>query len=184
MAPYSTYHYRVVATDSAGTSHGADQMFTTSPGVPSVVGDSVTVAHAERAIFHGQVNPNGANTQLSFQYITDAAYRENLASGRDGYVGAASTAPGVGIGMSKHVQSASRPGDRACSLARSITIGPWATNEAGEAAGFDNTFTTFAFDRELNDHCPNAHVRQQTGSCVSARLPRLRARLGRERGRL
>ena len=164
LAPYSTYHYRVVATDGAGTSYGEDQMFTTLPGVPSVIGDSVTEAHADRAVFHGQVNPNGANTQVSFEYLTEAAYNENLASSREGFAGAATTAPGVGIGMSKEVQVAtdSVTGLQPGTVYHFRAVG---TNEAGEAvAGFDNTFTSFPFEHEVNDQCPNAHVRQQTGT--------------------
>ena len=57
------------------------------------------------------------------------------------------------------------------------------------------TFTTFAFMREVTDGCPNAHVRQQTGSILlldcrayelvsAAQLRRLRRRVhpGRRRG--
>ncbi len=32
LTPYTTYHYRVVATNGAGTSDGEDQIFTTTPG--------------------------------------------------------------------------------------------------------------------------------------------------------
>ena len=165
LAPFSTYHYRVVSTNGGGTSYGEDQMFTTLPGIPSVVGDSVTETHADRTVFHGQVNPNGADTRVSFEYITESAYKENLAAGREGFAGASTTAPGVGIGMSKHVQTATQPlaiGLQPGTVYHFRAVG---TNEAGEdVAGFDNTFTTFPFEPEVSDHCPNAHVRQQTGT--------------------
>jgi hypothetical protein len=167
LAPFSTYHYRVVATNGPGgskTSYGADQMFTTPPGVPTVVGDSVTLVHAERAVFHGEVNPNGGETTVGFQYIPDAAYQANLAAGKEGFTGASRTAPGVGIGMSKHVGTGTetvnglQPGTRYHFRA----VG---TSAAGEGvAGFDNTFVTFPFQPEVDDHCPNGHVRQQTGT--------------------
>jgi hypothetical protein len=36
LAPYTTYHYRVVATNGAGKSYGADEIFTSTHGIPSV----------------------------------------------------------------------------------------------------------------------------------------------------
>ena len=41
-----------------------------------------------------------------------------------------------------------------------------ATNEAGSGDAEANTFTTFPFTPSLSDPCPNAHVRQQTGSAL------------------
>ena len=154
----------MVASNGSATSYGEDELFTTTPGIPLVAGDSVTIVHADRAVFHGQVNPNGAATKVSFQYITDAAFKANLAAGRQGFQGAASTAPGVEIGMSKHIQtgddpvSGLEPGTRYHFRAVGVS-------QVGEGiANFDNTFTTFPFQSEVNDRCPNAHVRQQTGS--------------------
>src|SRR5262249_11916920 len=148
---------------AANTSFGADRVFTTPPGIPAVVGDSATEVHADRARLHGEVNPNGGDTQLSFEYLSDAEYQANLTPGQPGFAGATVSLSKVGVGMSKHVQAAStlvsglEPGTQYHFRA----IG---TNLAGEGvAGFDNTFITFPFQREVNDQCPNAHARQQTG---------------------
>jgi hypothetical protein len=46
LAPGTTYHYRLVATSSAGTALGADAMFTTT-------GPAVTIAAAARAVVFG-----------------------------------------------------------------------------------------------------------------------------------
>ena len=40
LAPGTTYHFRMVAENAGGTSYGADQTFTTLPGVPTVTGAS------------------------------------------------------------------------------------------------------------------------------------------------
>ncbi len=37
LSPNTLYHYRVVATNSAGTSNGSDQTFTTLPAAPAIV---------------------------------------------------------------------------------------------------------------------------------------------------
>ena len=158
-----------MATNGPGgtnTSRGADRLFTTPPGIPTVAGDAVTEVHADRARFQGEVNPNGADTQLGFEYISDADYQANLGAGDPGFEGAAVTAPGVGIGMSKHLQTAGTvvSGLEAGTLYHFRAVG---TNQAGAGvADFDNTFSTFPFEREVNDACPNAHVRQQTGTSL------------------
>src|SRR5262249_17681338 len=77
LAPVSTYHYRVIADNGGGSSVGEDRTFTTTPGIPSVVGDSATIVHADRAVLHGQVNPNGADTKVTFEYVPDAQYQES-----------------------------------------------------------------------------------------------------------
>src|SRR6476646_3332729 len=65
----TTYHYRVVATSTAGTSHGGDGLFTTlaAPGVVTGAASSVGVSSAT---LHGTVDPNGQATTLWFEYGT------------------------------------------------------------------------------------------------------------------
>ena len=58
--------------NGSGTSHGQDQMFTTTPGAPTAQSPAVTEVHSDRAVFHGEVNPNGAPTKASFEYVDDA----------------------------------------------------------------------------------------------------------------
>ena len=67
LSPYSTYHFRVVATNGSGTTDGQDQMFTTTPGVPTAQGAAVTAVHSDRAIFQGEVNPNGADNERALR---------------------------------------------------------------------------------------------------------------------
>ena len=159
LAPYSTYHYRVVASTSASTSQGDDRMFTTTPGVPSVEADSITGVHSDRAILHGTVNPNGADTSTRFQYVTDEEFQQS------GFAEAEETSA-QGIGMSKHGQEVSQlvVGLQPGTLYHYRAVGD---NEAGSGTpSTEYTFTTFPFERELKDACPNAHVRQQTGTAL------------------
>ena len=57
----TTYHYRVVATNGAGTSHGTDAVFTTTvpPDVTTGTASSIT---ATAATLNGTVDPNGRDT--------------------------------------------------------------------------------------------------------------------------
>lgn len=69
-----TYHYRVVAANSAGTTVGNDLTFTT-PVLPSAVTTlAATAVTATSATLNGLVNPNGVSTDAFFEYGLDANY--------------------------------------------------------------------------------------------------------------
>ena len=163
LNPYTTYHYRVVASDGSGTSLGEDRTFTTSPGAPTVVGESTSEVHSDRAVLHATVNPNGAATNVYFQYVSGAEYQ------RTGFENAISTAPEIAIGMNR-VSQVVEPQHIAGILPGTVYhYRAVATNEAGVGMGMtgvDHTFTTFSLEQEVNDQCPNAHVRQQTGAAL------------------
>jgi hypothetical protein len=73
LAAGTTYHYRVVATSSAGTSRGADGIFVTSspPGAVTGSASNVTVTSAT---LHGTVDPNGRPTTWHVEYGTSTGY--------------------------------------------------------------------------------------------------------------
>ena len=156
LHPFSTYHYRVVATNGSGTTDGRDQMFTTTPGVPSAEHTAVTAVHSDRALFHGDFNPNGADTAVHFEYVDDANFQQSA------WAEAITTSPDVGIGMSKHSQNASQLVDGLTpnTLYHLRAVG---TNEMGSET-ISSSFRTFAFTPTFVDPCPNAHARQQTGA--------------------
>ena len=159
LAPYTTYHYRVVASNPGGISLGEDRTFTTLPGTPTVNGVAASEVHSDHALLHAQINPNGAETMVRFEYVSESEFQEHGFS-------AATTVPAVAIavGMGKQPQAASTllsglsPGTRY--HFRAIAI-----NTAGTTTS-EGDFTTFAFTARLEDPCPNAHVRQQTGSSL------------------
>src|SRR4051794_31700936 len=72
----TTYHYRLIATNSAGTTVGADQTFTTSVSPsppptsppPTASTRSATGIGATRATVRGGVNPRGAQTTYYFEF--------------------------------------------------------------------------------------------------------------------
>jgi hypothetical protein len=69
----TTYHYRIVASNSAGTTRGADRAFSTSlpPGVQTGAAQSVGVG---TATLTGSVDPRGRSTTWWFEYGTTASY--------------------------------------------------------------------------------------------------------------
>jgi sugar lactone lactonase YvrE len=66
----ATYHYRVVASNSANTSDGLDQTFTTVP--PALITSSAAAVTATEATLNAQINPLGNDTTVYFQYGTES----------------------------------------------------------------------------------------------------------------
>ena len=163
LKPASTYHYRIVATDGVGTSYGEDQMLETIPLAPSVT-ESVSGVQSDLAFLDAKINPGGGETTYHFEYATQEEYEVNDTYARqipipDGSVGSGYTYQAVSIQLSDL-----RPG----------TTYHWrvvAENSTETTFGGDRTFTTYA-SSPFNDACPDAHVRQQTGTAL---LPDCRA---------
>ena len=74
LAAGTTYHFRVVATNSAGTVNGNDTTFKTA-GPPVVVSESATNLTDTTATFNATVNPSGLDTTCVFQYVDDATFQ-------------------------------------------------------------------------------------------------------------
>jgi hypothetical protein len=72
----TTYHFRIVASNSAGTSTGGDKTFTTltATGAPVVTTNSATNVTATSATLNGSLDPHGLTTSVSFQYGTTTSY--------------------------------------------------------------------------------------------------------------
>ncbi len=126
LAPSTTYHYRIVAVSTAGTTNGADQTFTTTtpPGATTSAPSTVSRTSATVA---GKVDPKGQATTYYFRYGTTTAYGTqsapaNAGSG-SGSVGVNSTIFGLTPKTTYHYQLV-------------------AQNAGGTSYGADQTFTT------------------------------------------
>ena len=124
----TTYHFRIVATNSAGTRYGSDETFTTLPptGFPIVTTKPATNVATSAATLNGLLDPHGLTTSVHFQYGTTTNY------GR--------TTP-----MQSHTGNtfrniAANIGDLAGNTTYHFRI--VATNSVGTRYGSDRTFTT------------------------------------------
>jgi hypothetical protein len=70
----TAYHYRVVATNPAGTTSGSDGTFTTSKTPPSASTSQPSVVTSTSATLVGSVDPNGKATSYTFEYGPTTAY--------------------------------------------------------------------------------------------------------------
>jgi len=73
LTPDLTYHYRLVATNSAGISLGDDEIFTTY-NPPTLITYAATDITSSSATLNGGINPNGGEFLVQFEYIIPKAF--------------------------------------------------------------------------------------------------------------
>jgi phosphodiesterase/alkaline phosphatase D-like protein len=128
LSANTTYHFRTVATNSAGTRYGGDRTFSTLPpiGRPVVTTDPPTLIASFSARLNGSVDPHGLTTTAYFQYGITTSY--GLTTAPHSYTGNTFRNITVNVG----------------GLAASTTyhFRTVATNSAGTTYGADGTFRT------------------------------------------
>jgi hypothetical protein len=125
----TTYHFRVSATNAAGTSKGSDQMFKTLLGPPAVETKAASEVKQTSATLNATVNPMGAEvTECKLEYGTTTSYGSSTPC-----------TPAPGSGTSPVAVSASVTG-----LAANTTyhFRVSATNAGGTSKGSDQTLKT------------------------------------------
>ena len=135
LASATTYHYRVVATNGAGTSRGGDGIFTTS-AAPAAVTGAATGATPTSATLNGTVDPNGRATTWYFEYGTSTSYGTKTAVKDAGSGGSA-------VAVSAALANLAR--------GRTYHYRLVATSDAGTGRGADRTFSTFGVPAVTTD---------------------------------
>ncbi len=78
LLPNTVYHYRISATNAAGTSTGLDQTFTTSALPPDAITVAATEISRTSAVLNGFVNANGLRTVAHFDYGLTISYGSQI----------------------------------------------------------------------------------------------------------
>jgi len=83
LVPNTTYHYRIVGTNAAGSIVGEDQTFTTEAAPPTVDGSPVfaTTITPTGARVHATVDPQHSPTTFRIEYGTTTAYGSTAPEG-------------------------------------------------------------------------------------------------------
>jgi hypothetical protein len=128
LLPGTLYHYRVVATNIAGTATGSDATFTTValPTVTTLTASNIT---ASSATADATINPNGGAGAYWFKYGTTASY------------GSFSTTNALAAGSSPVIVTRLLAGLLQGTVYHYQIV---ATNIAGTSLGLDSSFTTLA----------------------------------------
>lgn len=74
LLPGATYHYRVHAVNSIGTTNGLDETFTMAPILPDVITLPATNITSISATLNGTVDAGGASTTVTIEYGPTTAY--------------------------------------------------------------------------------------------------------------
>jgi len=75
LSPGTTYHFRAFATNAAGISYGADQVFTPLMALPTIITDSATALSAIAATLNGILdNDGGEACECGFEWGLDTGY--------------------------------------------------------------------------------------------------------------
>jgi len=130
LKPGTTYHYRLVARNDAGTTNGEDRTFTVPADAKPLVrtGPALRVG-ASGATVQGRLNPLGRDTEFYFEYGLDTGYGSKTPATSGGYMmtprSAFATLSGLKPGMTYHYR---------------LVV----TNDKGTTTGEDASFTTSA----------------------------------------
>ena len=124
----TTYHFRIVATNSNGTRYGSDRTFTTlsATGLPVAITNPATNVASSSATLNGSVDPHGLTTTVHFQYGTTTSYGHTTANQTktgNAYQNVAANISGLSASTTYHFRIV-------------------ATNSAGTRYGGDRRFTT------------------------------------------
>jgi outer membrane protein assembly factor BamB len=139
----TTYHFRIVAINGAGTVYGPDRTFTTlsATGPPVVITNPATNVGSSSATLNGTVDPHGLTTTVYFQYGTTTSYGHTTATqskAGNTYQNVTANISGLTASTTYHFRML-------------------ATNSAGTAYGSDRTFTTFLLDDSVAWQNNTAH---------------------------
>ncbi len=73
LVAQTTYHFRIYATNSSGTTYGPDQTFTTLPSVSATTSAASSVT-ATSVVLNGSAGASGVDTSAHFDFGTSSSY--------------------------------------------------------------------------------------------------------------
>jgi uncharacterized protein (TIGR02145 family) len=122
----TTYHFRVKAVNSLGTTNSSDMTFTTLGAVPTASTTAITIITTTGATVNGIVNANYLSTTVSFEYGLTIGYGSTVTATPNTVTGntyVSASISGLTVGTNYHYRVVS-------------------TNSLGTTNGNDMTFTT------------------------------------------
>ena len=162
----TTYHFRVKAVNSVGTTYGSDMTFTTAGLAPTATTMAVTNKTATGATLNATVNANMVSTAVTFEYGTTTSYGQTVNASPSPVTGntltnVSANLTGLTAGTTYHFRVK-------------------AVNSVGTTYGSDMTFTTlypppptsglvgyWSFTGNANDESGNNHNGTVNGAILT-----------------
>jgi hypothetical protein len=141
LKPHQTYHVRLVATNTYGTTKGNDLTFTTT-SPPVIIATSTSGASPDSVNLNAAINPEGYDTYYHFEYGKTAIY-----GSREPTSDLLIPAGNSDVHVSVHLTGLD---------GRLYHFRVVATSVKGEADSVDQSFNFYP------PTCPNEYLRQQT----------------------
>jgi hypothetical protein len=152
LQPNTTYHFRLVASNSFGTTHGADRQFTSGAAAPlndqplSAAG----ITRTSVVVSGGVIDPENSATSYHYVYISEAGYRAALAEAGSNPEAASNPYAGGSLTATVEIGSGNTPQQLPSTPIGGLlpeTIYHYAlvaSSAQGTTRGPDGTFTTGA----------------------------------------
>jgi uncharacterized protein (TIGR02145 family) len=130
LAPGTTYHFRIIATNDLGTTNSNDMIFTTLGQSPIVLYEATANLQMRTITLNGSVNPNYLSTIVAFEWGPTTIYGNTITSLQSPLSGSTSinvnaSLTGLNPGTTYHFRIK-------------------AINELGTTVGDDKSFTTLS----------------------------------------
>ncbi|HOP46299.1 MAG TPA: hypothetical protein PK874_01445 [Desulfobacteraceae bacterium] len=151
LANNTTYHYRVVAQNSSGTTYGADMTFTTGVTPPTAVTNPASGVGISAATLHGTINPNNSSTTVTFEFGETTGYGRTATADQSPVTGSGDTPVSTNIDL---LTANTLYHYRVC-----------AQNAAGSTCGADMTFTTNAAGTPAVTTAGISNITATTATC-------------------
>ncbi len=168
LQPGTAYFFRLLAEDKNGPAQSYEENeFTTLPLAPTVGATSASAVHADTAQIATEIDPGGGeaayHTHYYLEYVTQKHFEEEEFTGAarspELDAGGAHTPQSLTVSLSALDQNTTYHyraiASNECELEKQCLV-----------PGAAHTFTTLPSPEQIHDTCPNAHVRQQTGSAL------------------
>lgn len=137
----TTYHFRVKAVNSLGTTYSSDLTFTTLGQAPIVLTQPASNVSASSATLHGTVNANSLSTIVLFEYGLTSSYGSTITATQSPITGV--TATNINANLNS------------LSAGTTYHYRIKAVNDLGTTNGADVTFTTFGFVADIDGNIYN-----------------------------
>lgn len=161
LTPGTVYHFRLVATNSFGTTMGSDETFRASTG-PAITNVAPSDVLSDTAAISFDLNPNAADTAYHVEFgLADCLVTSCAGTSEVGSLPGV-TPDRVAVLDPQTLTSAIHGLEPDTTYHYRVI----ATNARGTAVSVDQTLHTYSRTEHIEDPCPNALARQQTGAAV------------------